>query len=86
MMRKRTGETEMRVGLDPIRTEPTAAAVAVEAPPAAAPAAGPLPFSLSELRRESTWCDDIVAAGACWGIFLVEAAVSSGVTAEPVVV
>ena len=55
-------------------------------PPAAPPAAGPLPFSLSELLRESAWCDDIVAAGACWGIFWVEAAVSSGVTAEPVVV
>ena len=83
MMRKRRGGTEIRVGFDPMRTEPPpppalAAAVAAELPPVV-PAAGAAPFSLSELRRA-------VALAACWGIFWDEAAASSGVTAEPEVV
>ena len=60
-MRKRSGDTEIRVGLDPMRTEPppppAAAVVAVELPPPA-PAADEPPFNLSELRRA-------VALAAC---------------------
>jgi hypothetical protein len=54
IMRKRSGDTEIRVGLDPMRTEPppplATAVVAVEVPPAV-PAADAPPFNLSELRR-----------------------------------